>query len=54
MIVTIYFYKYPNGTEQNWKFFHPEFNMGKLSDFVADIYKFNEGCIIKEINIQRV
>lgn len=54
MIVTIYFYEYPNGKEQDWKFFHNEFNMGKLPDFIAEIYKHNNGAIISEINIKRI
>ena len=54
MVITIYFYKYPNGDVTNWKFFHNEFDMGKISDFIAEVYKHNKGVIIIEINIRRV
>lgn len=54
MIVTIYFYLYPNGKEQSWKFFHGELDMSKLSDMIATLYRHNDNAIIKEINIKRV
>lgn len=54
MILTIYFYKYPNGDVQEWKFFHNEFDMSVLPDKIAQVYKHNNGAIIKEINIRRV
>lgn len=55
MRVTIYFYKYPDSDNLNeWDFFHNEFNMGKISDFIAEVYKHNNGAIVKEINIKRI
>lgn len=56
MVVEIKFYLFGEDEENilKIKFIHNEMHLGKLSDFIAKVYKENETAIIKEINIKRV
>ena len=55
MVVTIYFIEYPNDSDiKEWKFIYNEFSIPKLTDYLAQVYKYNKNAIIKEINIKRV
>lgn len=54
MVITIYFLRHPKDDLQEWKFIYPEFDISKLTDNIAEVYKLNYGAIIEEITIRRI
>lgn len=56
MVVEVKFYLFGEDEENIIRMFfvHNEMHLGKLSDFMSQLYNEYETAIIKEINIKRV